>query len=153
MGTPKIKNTVERIPGRTQNARGALGEIAQPTRDRIARLEARALRERWGLTDEKIESIAANLRKRVSKASNRDAATITSALNGLMNYGLAESKFELEKFEAENGPKSGGTTVNVGVGVSIQQQYEERVAGRDYDELCAEIAAEAAAVTKQLEGR
>lgn len=83
---------------------------------------------------------------------HRDAATIMSALTSFMNYGLAEQRFELEKIEAEDGPKP-GTTINNVVGVNMQQQYEERVAGRDYDELCEEIAAEAAAVTKRLESR
>lgn len=146
------QDDAENSPDQPQTTRGDLGETVRPTRDRIARLEAKALRERWGMTDEKLQSLADNLRERVPKASHRDAATIMSSLTSFMNYGLAEQKFELEKIEAEDGPKT-GTTVNVGVGVNIQQNYQERVAGRDYDELCAEIAAEAASVTKRLESR
>lgn len=141
-------------PDQPRSAGGDLGESVHPLqrRDRIARLEVRALRERWGISEEKIKEIVQNLMERLPKASNRDAATITSVLTSFLTYSLAEQKFELEKIKAEDGPKP-ATMVNIGVGASIQQQYEERVAGRDYDELCAEIAAEAAAVTKRLESR
>ena len=148
------QNDGENAPDPPQSAGGDLGEVAHPLhrRDRIARLEVRALRERWGLSEAKIKELVQNLTERVPKASNRDAASITAALTSLVNCGLAEQKFELEKIKAEDGPKP-STMVNIGVGANIQQQYEERVAGRDYDELCAEIAAEAAAVTKRLESR
>lgn len=118
----------------------------------IDRLKARALRDRWGGSDAKLNEIAKDLFNRVGKAGARDAATITQALTGLFRYGLDEQKFELEKIKAADGPKT-GTTVNVGVGVNVQQQFEERVAGRDYDELCAEIEAEAKAVLGRLEER
>ncbi len=130
------------------------GQIVRASREsRITRLKARAVRDNWGLTDTKLKVLVADLLDSAPKSSVRDKASIASALSSLMSRGIDESKFELEKIKVEDGPKSGGTTVNVGVGVNVQQQYEERVAGRDYDELCAEIAAEAASVTKRLEAR
>jgi hypothetical protein len=41
--------------------------------------------------------------------------------------------------------------VNVGMGVNLAQ-YEERVAGRPYNEVCAEIRAQAAAVLRRIDG-
>jgi len=129
------------------------GEVMRPSREsRITRLKARAVRDNWGLTDVKLKALVKDLLDSAPKASVRDKSSIASALSSLMSRGIDESRFELEKIKVEDGPKT-GATVNVGVGVNIQQSYQERVAGRDYDELCAEIAAEAASVTKRLEAR
>lgn len=159
MGAVITQNAVENSPSQSQSDRGSLGEIVRPSREsRIARLEAMAVRERWGANDERLKALAESLLDRVlgegqSKApsSNRDAATITAALTSFLNYGLAETKFELEKIKAEDWLKP-NTTVNVGVGVNLAQ-YEERVAGRPYAEVRAELYAEAKEMVRQLEAQ
>jgi hypothetical protein len=122
-----------------------------------ARLVARAVKHRWPLKRSKCRGLV----ERLFAITEKTAVTVlnkkgeTESVDGPADVNAVAAARVLVQMMGQNqedeNPKSRGTTVNVGV--NIQQQYEERVAGRDYDELCAEIAAEAASVTKRLESR
>ncbi len=119
------------------------------------RLAARAIKRRWDLPDDKKQCVTQRLfdilEKKTATVATKFRLESVDSIADANAIAAARILVDIEgQNQADELPAS-KNNVNVNVGVNLAQQYQERVAGRDYDELCAEIREEAAAVIRQLD--